>query len=195
MTLSGPGRAASVHLLVPPHLVHHARAAPPVLRGPGDRGVAGVGQLAVPGPEPLQPFGAPLEPGGETEAADLGGDVLVEPASELGPERLGLGRVGEVHRQSSSPPAARRASTSRVAGDILGVELFGGADVTVDFQLAHHVHLAEGVVEVRGAVVGRDEPAGRAHGEDLDEREPLPAGLATPAPGGPSSWCAPPRRR
>ncbi|GIU87553.1 MAG: hypothetical protein KatS3mg009_2068 [Acidimicrobiia bacterium] len=42
------GRARPVHLLGVHDLLHHAGAAPAPLLGPGDRGVAGVGERAVP---------------------------------------------------------------------------------------------------------------------------------------------------
>src|SRR5438094_7075124 len=56
-------------------------------------------------------------------------------------------------------------------GGVLGVEFLGRADLPVDLELAHDVHLAERLVHVRRTVGRRDEPAGRAHRQHLDERE------------------------
>src|SRR4051794_10869976 len=55
--------------------------------------------------------------------------------------------------------------------DVLGVELVGRADLSVDLELAHDVDLAERLGHVVGALGGGDEPSGRAHREHLDERE------------------------
>src|SRR5262245_50821364 len=62
-------------------------------------------------------------------------------------------------------------------GDVLGVQLLGRADAAVGLELAHDVDLTERLVHVCGAVGGRNEPAGRAHRQHLDEREPLAAQL------------------
>ena len=76
-------------------------------------------------------------------------------------------------RYFSRPPRASCFVDLALLGDVLGVELFGRADPAVDLELAHDVDLAERLGHVVGALGGRDEPAGRAHREHLDEREAL----------------------
>ena len=77
-------------------------------------------------------------------AAVLVGEVLVEPGAELVPERLGLGRVVEVHAVVIvDATAGERLLPSRLPCDVLGVQLVGRLDRAVDLELAHDVDLAE----------------------------------------------------
>ena len=132
---------------------------PPYSCGPRDRGVAGIGERAVPPAELLEPVGRHVHREAGALAAELVGELVVEPGPELLAERLGLGRVGEVH-QASTPPRASAASISAALRTFSVVQLLGGAEHTVDLELAHDVHLAERLVHVARAVGGRDEPAG-----------------------------------
>src|SRR6185295_4745623 len=84
-------------LLVEDHLLPQGQSAAAVLLRPAHAGPAVRGQVPVPG-EPLLdrlvlPAGAtqPLQPG------ELAAEMVLEPAPDLGPEGLVIGRVAQVH--------------------------------------------------------------------------------------------------
>ena len=97
--LSVPGACGAVHLLRVDDLLHDPGAPAAPLLGPGDRGVAGVGEGAVPGAELLEPVAGSIssEPPSPRPRIVVG-QVGLEPGPELLAEGLGLGRVAEVHR-------------------------------------------------------------------------------------------------
>src|SRR5207248_2315886 len=72
-------------------------AAAPVLDGPGDGRVAGVGQFAVPGSQALEDLWRLRGPHRTGVSDDVRLEVGVEPGAELVSEGLGLRRVVEVH--------------------------------------------------------------------------------------------------
>ena len=101
-------RTGAVHLFGEDNLVDDAGAAAAVLGRPRDRRVAGVGEQAVPGAQQLERVGVLRQPL-VRDADEVGGEVGVEPGPHLGAERLGLGRVAEVHATPGFTAISRSA--------------------------------------------------------------------------------------
>ena len=87
-------RAGAVHLLGVHDLFHDARAAAAPLLGPRDRGVARVGERAVPRAQARRARSPSIssDPPSPSPARSVG-EVGVEPGAELLAERLGFGRI------------------------------------------------------------------------------------------------------
>ena len=95
--LTRTGRVGPGVLLVEDHLLPQAQPAAAVLRRPADAGPAVLGEVPVPG-QPL--LDAPRGPPGAAEPlqrGELAGQVLLEPAADLGAEGLVLVGVAQVH--------------------------------------------------------------------------------------------------
>ena len=84
-------------LLVEDHLLPQAQPAAAVLRRPADAGPAVLGEVPVPG-QPLLDRLVVLAGAAEAlERGEVAGQVLLQPAADLGAERLVLGGVAQVH--------------------------------------------------------------------------------------------------
>src|SRR5690606_26762905 len=88
---------AARHLLLEHHLLDRRGAPAAVLLGPRHARPAAVMELAGPRPRRLEVVAAALVAATRGPAVVVG-QVGLEPGPELGPERLRLGRVLEVHR-------------------------------------------------------------------------------------------------
>ena len=155
---SVPGARSSVHLLGVHDLLHHACAASAPFFGPRDRGVARVGEGAVPVAKLLELFVVDLHRAAETRS-EVGREIGLEPVAKLLAERFGFGRIREVHdlgvvgRASSASSVVQAAAGERgldltLLRHVLGVQLLGRTDAAVDLELAHDVDLAEGLLHV-----------------------------------------------
>ena len=125
-------RLGAVHLLGEDDLLHDPGAAAAPLLGPGDRGVARVGERAVPRAQRARARSASIsiEPP-RPSPRELVGQVgrRARPGTPCGTPRPRAGSESpSVVVYFSMPPRASAASISRCLRDVLGVQLLGGAD-------------------------------------------------------------------
>src|SRR5439155_26500611 len=100
------------HLLIEDHHLDDGGAPPPELAWPVQADVAGLGHRLLPGPEPrdLVAVGARRREGA---AAEIVGQIGLEPRADFRAKRFLLRREIEVHGLVKSSPRRRRATPPR----------------------------------------------------------------------------------
>ena len=92
------GRIGARVLLVEDHLLPQAQPAAAVLLRPADAGPAVLGQQPVPLEPVLEPLVVAASTAQTAQLRPAAGQVLLQPATDLGAKGLVLGRVAQVHR-------------------------------------------------------------------------------------------------